>query len=158
MPISVVDSFDVCTSFAFWSADFRCFFCERVPSGFQRADATFPTEAEEELLPAARIQSSGLETIDDFRLTRSRLTFRRSQEVQRRRPRHLPYDEAAKWARAMNRWETAEEWREWLESGEKRNAYIPNDPPKYYGDDWRGWDHFLLGADDDPDGDAGPDS
>ena len=122
----------------------------------ERDEAEGAAEAEEELLPAARIQSSGLETIDDFRLTRSRLTFRRSQEVQRRRPRHLPYDEAAKWARAMNRWETAEEWREWLESGEKRNAYIPNDPPKYYGDDWRGWDHFLLGADDDPDGDAGP--
>ena len=66
----------------------------------ERDEAEGAAEAEEELLPAARIQSSGLETIDDFRLTRSRLTFRRSQEVQRRRPRHLPYDEAAKWARA----------------------------------------------------------
>ena len=128
--------------------------------------ASSPAAAEEgeqdseELLPAARIQSGdSLVAIDDYRLTRSRLTFRRTQEVLRRKPRHLPYEEAARWARAMNRWETAEEWREWLESGEKRNAYIPNDPPKYYGDAWRGWDHFLLGpdddADDDDDGDEG---
>jgi len=49
---------------------------------------------------------------------------------------------------AWNRWETQEQWEEWISLGEKRNSYIPSNPEEYYtrrGEGWKGWDDFLLG-------------
>lgn len=34
---------------------------------------------------------------------------------------HLPFKEAVKWARAMGRWDSEEEWWEWIEMGEGKN-------------------------------------
>lgn len=70
----------------------------------------------------------------------------RLRRIKRRKPRFLAYDDAAKWVQKMAQWDTADEWRGWIESGEKRNPYIPNNPVKYYGDKWRGWEHFLNGT------------
>lgn len=58
---------------------------------------------------------------------------------------HLPFKEAVKWARAMGRWDSEEEWWEWIEMGEGKNPYIPSNPEKYYGErgQWRGWDYWL---------------
>lgn len=70
------------------------------------------------------------------------------RRIKRRKPRYLAYDDAAKWVQRMGQWDTAEEWQGWIESGEKRNPYIPNKPVEYYGDKWRGWDHFLNGIED----------
>eukprot|EP00281_Chroomonas_sp_CCMP1168_P035332 CAMPEP_0206241210 /NCGR_PEP_ID=MMETSP0047_2-20121206/16372_1 /ASSEMBLY_ACC=CAM_ASM_000192 /TAXON_ID=195065 /ORGANISM="Chroomonas mesostigmatica_cf, Strain CCMP1168" /LENGTH=141 /DNA_ID=CAMNT_0053666087 /DNA_START=9 /DNA_END=431 /DNA_ORIENTATION=+ len=50
------------------------------------------------------------------------------------RPVHLPFEEAVKWVRAMGRWDSKEEWFDWISDGEKRNAYIPNNPEEYYGE------------------------
>ena len=38
-----------------------------------------------------------------------------------------------------------EEWKEWIASGEKKNAYVPSDPDVLYEDDWTSWDDFLNG-------------
>eukprot|EP00563_Minutocellus_polymorphus_P019206 CAMPEP_0197726302 /NCGR_PEP_ID=MMETSP1434-20131217/14727_1 /TAXON_ID=265543 /ORGANISM="Minutocellus polymorphus, Strain CCMP3303" /LENGTH=247 /DNA_ID=CAMNT_0043312193 /DNA_START=112 /DNA_END=855 /DNA_ORIENTATION=+ len=60
-------------------------------------------------------------------------------------PRFLPYDECRNWVKAWNRWDTEEDWKNWIREGEKRNAYIPARPDEYYGrlGQWRGWPHFL---------------
>lgn len=52
-----------------------------------------------------------------------------------------------KWVQAWGqRWETKEDWQEWISMGEKRNPYIPSAPDEYYGrlGTWVSWDHFLL--------------
>jgi hypothetical protein len=41
---------------------------------------------------------------------------------------HLPFEEAVKWVRAVGRWDTKQEWFEWLQMGEGSNAYIPSNP------------------------------
>jgi len=97
-----------------------------------------------------------------FRVDRMRLIRQHSRSVRRRKPRYLGYDDAAKWVAKMAQWETREDWLNWLASGEKRNPYIPNKPDEYYGDQFKGWDHFLRGeepapsslADDDDDADG----
>ena len=40
---------------------------------------------------------------------------------------------------------------EWINQGEKRNAYIPARPDEYYGrlGQWISWDHFLCKVEDD---------
>ena len=42
--------------------------------------------------------------------------------------------------------ETEEDWRQWIDDGEKRNPYIPNAPDEIYRDNgWAGWEDFLNG-------------
>ena len=42
--------------------------------------------------------------------------------------------------------ETEEDWRQWIDDGEKRNPYIPNAPDEIYRDSgWAGWEDFLNG-------------
>jgi len=75
----------------------------------------------------------------------------RLEEANKRRflksgPRFLPYGEAKKWVQAWGqRWTSAEEWKEWIACGEKRNSYIPSRPNEYYTrtGDWKGWDDWL---------------
>lgn len=81
----------------------------------------------------------------EWRVQRSRLTHYNTLKILRRKPRYLSYDEASKWVQKMGQWTTESDWQAWLASGEKRNPYLPNDPKKYYGDEWQGWAHFLTG-------------
>lgn len=74
----------------------------------------------------------------------------RLEEANKRRflkagPRFLPYDECRKWVAAWSRWDSEQDWREWIDMGEKRNSYIPARPDEYYGrlGQWISWEHFL---------------
>ncbi|KAJ1447660.1 hypothetical protein M885DRAFT_591249 [Pelagophyceae sp. CCMP2097] len=93
--------------------------------------------------------AAGSRSDDDlWRLEKARLVHDYEKAVLKRRPRYLPFQECRKWVQAMCLWSTAEEWHNWLASGEKRNPYIPNDPAKYYKDSgWQGWAHFLTEVD-----------
>ena len=103
----------------------------------------------------------------------ARLEERNLRSRLKARPKFLPFEECKKWVQAWGRrWETEQEWREWIEMGEKvsegvskqstsarllllnslcvpshpqRNAYIPSDPEEYYTrmGTWQGWDDFL---------------
>lgn len=103
--------------------------------------------------------ASASPTASDFenlmtRVNRMQLEEDHFRRILKSRPRKLPYEECAKWVQAWgNRWESKEEWLEWIEMGEKRNTYIPNRPDEYYGrlGKWQGWDHFLFGIDLDED-------
>lgn len=80
-----------------------------------------------------------------WRVERVRLEEANTRRFLKAKPKFLPYSECRNWVKAWNRWETKEEWREWINEGEKRNSYIPSRPDEYYGSlgEWRGWDHFL---------------
>lgn len=75
----------------------------------------------------------------------------RLEEANKRRflksgPRFLPYEECAKWVQAWGeRWISAEEWNDWIATGEKRNSYIPSRPDEYFTrtGHWISWAHFL---------------
>jgi len=58
----------------------------------------------------------------------------------------------------LNRRDTEEEWRRWIEDGEKRNSDIPSSPNVFYGKrrEWKAgwWDHFLVGAEENNDGET----
>ena len=41
--------------------------------------------------------------------------------------------------------QTENDWRGWIECGEKRNPYIPSKPDEVYKSSWQGWDDFLNG-------------
>ena len=56
----------------------------------------------------------------EWRVNRARLDAQWSQSVRKRRPRFLPFISARQWARAMYFTDEAD-WREWIDSGEKRN-------------------------------------
>lgn len=98
------------------------------------------------------------ESVVDFDDLSWRMNKLRLEEANTRRflkagPRFLPYNECRKWVKAWNRWETEEEWKGWIDEGEKRNSYIPARPDEYYGKlgQWKGWDHFLGVSDDNED-------
>jgi len=80
-----------------------------------------------------------------IRIARKKLHDRWFQTRLKAKSVHLPFDEAVKWVRAMERWDSKEEWEDWIAMGEKKNAYIPSNPEKYYGErgEWKGWDHWL---------------
>jgi len=80
-----------------------------------------------------------------WRLEKVRLEERNKQRFLKAGPRHLRYEEARKWVIAFNRWDSEQEWNDWIAMGEKRNAYIPNRPDEYYQKQgkWISWDHFL---------------
>ena len=85
--------------------------------------------------------------LDDlnWRVEKLRLEEQNIQRFLKSGPRHLPYEECRKWVQAWNRWDTEDDWREWINMGEKRNTYIPASPDEYYGrlGQWISWDHFL---------------
>ena len=80
-----------------------------------------------------------------WRLAKAKLEEAHTKSFLRSKPRHLAYDECRKWVMAWHRWDSEEDWREWINMGEKRNAYIPARPDEYYGalGQWISWDHFL---------------
>ena len=82
---------------------------------------------------------------DRWRLARIRLAEQYAASVRRRRPRFLDFISARQWARAMF-FTSEEDWREWIDAGEKRNPYIPSNPDEIYADDgWISWIDFLNG-------------
>lgn len=118
---------------------------------YMTADYSEQTEEEEEVGDTAKPQELWSENMD------WREVKRQLQEAQLRRflksksfPRKLPYSECRKWVIACNRWESEQEWKDWIELGEKKNAYIPTRPDEYYGrlGQWKGWDHFLGHVED----------
>lgn len=88
-----------------------------------------------------------VDTIPDlsWRVEKLRLEEANTRRFLKSKPRFLPYDECRKWVAAWNRWDSEEEWKTWINEGEKRNSYIPARPDEYYGriGKWKGWDHFL---------------
>lgn len=80
-----------------------------------------------------------------WRVEKLRLEESNTKRFLKARPAFLPYEECRKWVAAWNRWESKEEWREWIDMGEKRNSYIPARPDEYYGrlGKWISWSHFL---------------
>ena len=81
----------------------------------------------------------------DWRVEKLRLEEANTRRFLKAGPRFLPYEECRKWVSAWNRWESEEDWGNWINEGEKRNSYIPARPDEYYGNrgEWKGWDHFL---------------
>ena len=81
----------------------------------------------------------------EWRLVKAKLEEAHTKSFLKSKPRHLPYDECRKWVTAWHRWDCEEDWKEWIDMGEKRNAYIPARPDEYYGGtgQWISWDHFL---------------
>ena len=80
-----------------------------------------------------------------WRIDKKRLEARWGADVRQRQPRFLGFHHARNWARAN--WHTTEDdWREWIEDGEKRNVYIPSHPDEVYADKgWISWVDFLNG-------------
>lgn len=81
--------------------------------------------------------------IDDlnWRIDKLRLEEENKKRFLKAKPRFLPYAECCKWAQAFGRWNSQEEWEDWVSMGEKRNAYIPSRPDEYYGrlGQWISW-------------------
>lgn len=65
--------------------------------------------------------------LDDlsWRVEKLRLEEQNTERFLKAPSRFLPYEECCKWVQAFGRWKTEEDWKEWIEMGEKRNAYIP---------------------------------
>mmetsp|Transcript_3460 Transcript_3460/g.5136 ORF Transcript_3460/g.5136 Transcript_3460/m.5136 type:complete len:331 (+) Transcript_3460:32-1024(+) len=81
-----------------------------------------------------------------WRVEKVRLEEANKQRFLKSGPRFLPYEQCRKWVQAWgNRWTSEEEWRQWIDTGEKRNAYIPAYPKEYYTKlgRWVSWEHFL---------------
>lgn len=68
-----------------------------------------------------------------WRVEKLRLEEQNKKRFLKSSPRFLPYDECRRWVQAFGRWETEEDWRQWISMGEKRNSYIPSRPDEYYG-------------------------
>jgi hypothetical protein len=86
--------------------------------------------------------------LDDlsWRVEKLRLEERNKERFLKAGPRFLPYAQCQRWVQAWGRrWESEEEWNDWIAMGEKRNAYIPSRPDEYYGrlGQWVSWEHFL---------------
>jgi len=80
-----------------------------------------------------------------WRVEKVRLEEANKKRFLKSGPRFLPYEECRKWVQAWNRWETEQDWKDWIAEGEKRNSYIPARPDEYYSrmGQWISWDHFL---------------
>mmetsp|Transcript_17315 Transcript_17315/g.36169 ORF Transcript_17315/g.36169 Transcript_17315/m.36169 type:complete len:297 (-) Transcript_17315:174-1064(-) len=82
----------------------------------------------------------------NWRIEKLRLEEANKRRFLKAGPRFLPYTECQKWVQAWgNRWTSAEEWNDWIASGEKRNSYIPSRPEEYFTriGGWVSWEHFL---------------
>ena len=75
------------------------------------------------------------ESVDDlsWKLAKIRLEQENTKRFLKAGPRFLPYEECRNWVTAWNRWDTEQDWKNWIREGEKRNAYIPARPDEYYG-------------------------
>lgn len=80
-----------------------------------------------------------------WRVEKMRLEEQNTKRFLKAGPRFLPYEECRKWVQAWNRWDNEEDWKRWIDEGEKRNSYIPARPDEYYGNrnEWISWAHFL---------------
>lgn len=80
-----------------------------------------------------------------WRVEKMRLEEQNTKRFLKAGPRFLPYEECRKWVQAWNRWDSEEDWKRWIDEGEKRNSYIPARPDEYYGNrnEWISWSHFL---------------
>ena len=67
-----------------------------------------------------------------WRVERMRLEEQNTNRFLKSRPIFLPYDECRRWVQAFGRWDTEEDWKQWISMGEKRNSYIPSKPDEYY--------------------------
>ena len=80
---------------------------------------------EEEIGDDADTGSVVLEDLN-WRVAKQRLEEQNTKRFLKARPRFLPYEECRRWVQAWGqRWQSEEEWREWIYMGEKRNPYIP---------------------------------
>ena len=80
-----------------------------------------------------------------WRISKARLEEQWSAGIRKRKSRFLPFVSARQWARAMHFTEE-QDWRQWIEDGEKRNPYIPSNPEEIYAQEgWSGWHDFLNG-------------
>lgn len=68
-----------------------------------------------------------------WRVQKLRLEEQNTQRFLRSQARFLPYNECRRWVQAFSRWETEDDWKQWISMGEKRNSYIPSRPDEYYG-------------------------
>jgi hypothetical protein len=114
---------------------------ERQPPQQGTGTSSSPPQEEEEVAATTTMMIPDLA----WRVEKVRLETQHTKRFLRSGPRHLSYDECRKWVIAMARWSSLEEWNEWIDMGEKRNAYIPNHPQTYYTKQhtWISWDHFL---------------
>ena len=83
----------------------------------------------------------------DWRLMRLKLEEENTRRFLKAGPRFLPYDESRKWVQAWGqRWTSEQDWNYWIESGEKRNSYIPSRPEEYYTKrgSWISWVRTLC--------------
>mmetsp|Transcript_7716 Transcript_7716/g.16087 ORF Transcript_7716/g.16087 Transcript_7716/m.16087 type:complete len:217 (-) Transcript_7716:98-748(-) len=114
---------------------------------FREDDASCDGDSGEEIWGGDGDLDAPSEAIDDlaWRVAKLRLEEENTRRFLRAGPRFLPYEECRKWVAAWNRWDTEEDWKNWIREGEKRNAYIPARPDEYYGKigKWISWDHFL---------------
>lgn len=61
-----------------------------------------------------------------WRIEKLRLEEQNTKRFLKSKPRFLPYDECRKWVQAFGRrWISEEEWKDWINMGEKKNPYIP---------------------------------
>lgn len=81
-----------------------------------------------------------------WRVEKMRLEEANTRRFLKSKPRYLPYDECRKWVQAMGYWKCEQDWRNWIATGEKRNAYIPARPDEYYGNlgQWISWVSSLY--------------
>ena len=107
-------------------------------------DTDTETETDEDIIESNQEEGVVLHDLN-WRVEKMRLEEANTRRFLKSGPRFLPFEECRKWVIAFNRWDTEEEWRHWIEDGEKRNSYIPSSPDVYYGKrgEWKGWDHFL---------------
>jgi hypothetical protein len=101
-------------------------------------------EDEEEKLGGEEVAGTVFEDLQ-WRVAKLRLEEANTRRFLKAKPRYLPYEECRKWVQAWSRWESREDWVDWIEMGEKRNPYIPARPDEYYGrlGQWISWEHFL---------------
>lgn len=88
------------------------------------------------------LQTAGAVIEDlNWRVDKLRLEEENKKRFLKAKPRFLPYDECRKWVQAFSRWNSKEDWLDWIRMGEKRNSYIPSRPDRYYGErgDWISW-------------------
>lgn len=84
------------------------------------------TEMDENTVLGEMYDTGGVLLNDlSWRVEKLRLEEQNIQRFLKARPRFLPYNECRKWVQAFNRWQTEDDWNEWIAMGEKRNAYIP---------------------------------
>lgn len=102
----------------------------------EEEDQPDTTEDEDLMIPSVdfRGRPAGVVLEDlNWRVEKLRLEEANTRQFLKARPRFLPYDEARKWVHAWgHRWQSEHDWNSWIESGEKRNSYIPSRPDEYY--------------------------